>query len=327
QTSIQFSNDRSTSLVFTAFGWSDEDLLRLAESVNVDSAEPAFSDASPIAGYELISTVEPWLVIEGLPVEQVYYASTADPYNSFGINVSPLEPIRDGDPSLDRQTALTFLIDHATAFEVDGHSAVAGGWIDQSGYSLAAWTAGDHMVTVTGKLPVAQLIAIARTVHEVSSAEWDGMRFQVVQNQSEEDTTSLNSTEPQPVPVSFGKDGEGALWTIQVALVTSGNARQINWAWGLNGSDDVTTPDDTAQINTFVGNDRTYVLADLPRAIAATAELHVSRGELEPVVVVFNDIDPTLDRTFAAYAFSETGPYTAQIVGPDGTVLANWPSS
>ncbi|HEX2782178.1 MAG TPA: hypothetical protein VHN36_01235, partial [Ilumatobacteraceae bacterium] len=46
QTSIQFSNDRSTSLVFTAFGWSDEDLLRLAESVNVDSAEPAFSDAS-----------------------------------------------------------------------------------------------------------------------------------------------------------------------------------------------------------------------------------------------------------------------------------------
>jgi hypothetical protein len=93
----------------------------------------------------------------------------------------------------------------------------------------------------------------------------------------------------------------------------------------LNGSDDVTTPEDTAQINTFVSNDRTYVLADLPRAVAPTAELHVTRNGLETVVAPFNDIDPALDRTFAAFAFTETGPYTAQIIGADGAVLASWP--
>jgi NADH:ubiquinone oxidoreductase subunit 2 (subunit N) len=46
---------------------------------------------------------------------------------------------------------------------------------------------------------------------------------------------------------------------------------------------------------------------------------------LDPVVVPFNDIDPGVDRTFAAYAFSEPAPYTAQIVGADGAVLASWP--
>jgi hypothetical protein len=44
------------------------------------------------------------------------------------------------------------------------------------------------------------------------------------------------------------------------------------------------------------------------------------------VVVPFNDPDATFDRTFAAFAFSEPVPYTAEIVAPDGTVLATWPS-
>ncbi len=327
QTSIQFSNDRSSSVVFTAFGWSDEDLLRLVESVDIGSVEPSFTDASLIAGYELISTVDPWLVVEGSSVEQVYYASAADPVGGVGINVSPLDSIRDGGPSIDRQTALSFLLDHATPFEVDGHSAVAGTWVGESGYSLAAWTAGDHTVTVTGNVPVPQLITIARTVHQVSSAEWAGMRFQVVHNQTEDDASNQSITEPQPVAISSGTDAEGAQWTIRVSLAASGNERQIEWVWGLNGTNDVTTPTDTAQINTFVGNDRTYVLADLPRAVAATAELHVSRGGLDTVAVPFQDTDPTLDRTFAAYAFTETGPYTAQIVDADGNVLATWPTS
>ena len=76
----------------------------------------------------------------------------------------------------------------------------------------------------------------------------------------------------------------------------------------------------------FVDSHRTYVLADLPRSIAPTAQLVVTRAGLDPVAVDFNDIDPNLDRTFAAYAFSEPGLYSAQIVAADGTVLASWPS-
>ncbi len=56
------------------------------------------------------------------------------------------------------------------------------------------------------------------------------------------------------------------------------------------------------------------------------ADLHIIRAGLDPVVVPFKDVDPTLDRTFAAYAFSELGTYSAQVIGADGAVLASWPS-
>jgi hypothetical protein len=68
------------------------------------------------------------------------------------------------------------------------------------------------------------------------------------------------------------------------------------------------------------------VVADLPRAVAAVGQLQIDRVGLDPVVVPFNDAQPSSDRTFAAYAFSEPVQYTAKIVGADGSVLASWPS-
>ena len=64
----------------------------------------------------------------------------------------------------------------------------------------------------------------------------------------------------------------------------------------------------------------------IARSIAASAQLQITRSGLDPVLVSFADADPSFDRTFAAYAFSEPTLYTAQIIGPDGAVLANWPS-
>jgi hypothetical protein len=151
------------------------------------------------------------------------------------------------------------------------------------------------------------------------------MRFEVAKNSADANNQNNQVNSPPLVPVSFGTDSSGHPWTILVSVITYGSARQINWT--LEGDGDMMTPNESAQISTYVTNKRTYVLADLPRAIAATADLHVSRAGLDPVIVPFNDIDPTLDRTFAAYAFSELGPFTAQIVAPDGTVLAGWPSS
>ena len=329
QTGVQFSNNRSSSVQLTAFGWTDDDLVRLAESITLGGGEPVFTDPSLIAGYEVISAVEPWLVVQGLPLEQIYYASVDDPYGGVNISVAPLDRLSQAGPTLDRATALKFLLDHATPFTVDGHQAVAGMWVGQSGYGLATWTAGDHIVTVAGTMPVPQLIAIARTVRQVSAREWDGMKFQAAGNSSEGAGNNAAVTPPYMVPVSYGTDTEGVGWTIRVGLAAYGKVRQINWDWtGYRSlqSTVVTTPDNTVQITTFADNDRSYVLADLPRAIAATAELQVSRGGLDPVVAPFNDTDPNADRIFAAYAFSEPGPFTAQVVGPGGIVLATWPS-
>ena len=81
-----------------------------------------------------------------------------------------------------------------------------------------------------------------------------------------------------------------------------------------------------------------HVRADADRAVErvrrGVLELHRC-GSLERCALAvariegnrhFIDIDPTSDRIFAGYAFSEPGPYTAQVVGADGTVLATWPS-
>ena len=329
QTSVQFSNNKSSSVQFTAFGWTDDDLVRLAESINLGGDGPVFTDPSLIRGYQMISVVEPWLVVQGLPLEQIYYASVGDPYNGVNISVAPLQTLSETGPTIDRATALKFILDHATPFTVDGHQAVAGMWVGQSDYGLATWTAGDHIVTVAGAVPVPQLIAIARTVHQVSSTEWDGLQFQAAGNVAEGNGNNSAIIEPTMVPVSYGTDTEGEPWTVRVGLATYGKVRQINWDWtGYRSLQSTvsTTPDDTVQINTFVDNDRSYVLADLPRSVASSAVLQVSRAGLDPVVAPFNDTGQNADRLFAAYAFSEPGPYTAQVVGPDGTVLATWPS-
>ena len=52
--------------------------------------------------------------------------------------------------------------------------------------------------------------------------------------------------------------------------------REVTWHW----NDDTRFGggvDDTAKIHTLVDNNRTYVLADLPRAIASTANLTIAR--------------------------------------------------
>ena len=328
QSSAQFMAS-SNWVLLTAFGFSDDDLVRLAKTVTFSEAGGGtfyFDDPALIAGYEMISTVDPWGAVQGQPAEQIFYSATGDPFGGFSIGVSPLQLTSNGDFTLDRQSALQFLINDVSPFTVDGHDAVAGALINQPDVALASWSAGDHIVTVSGKMSVSQLIAIAQTVHQVGAAEWAGIAIQnstATNSNNNNNNTTVNV--PPPMPVSFGTDSQGQPWTIRAALATYGNLRQITWDW-TNGNF-WTTPTDNVQINTVVDLDRTYVLADVPRALATTAELHVVPNGLDPVVIHFNDIDPTSDRIFAAYAFSEPGPYTAQVVGADGTVLATWPPS
>ena len=189
---------------------------------------------------------------------------------------------------------------------------------------MATWIAGDHIVTVSAVMTVPELIKIARTVHQVSSEEWDGMKFQA--SRRTDRTVFSNVDQGTPVPVAFGADSASEPWKIDVVVQTFSDQQQILWQWDTNA---LGWPGDTttAKISTAVDDRRTYVLASLPRAVAATATLQVTRDGLDPVPVPFNDIGAEIDSTFAAYVFSEATPYTAQIIGADGAVLATWPSA
>jgi hypothetical protein len=315
----QFTANGHVGVTIASFGWSDDDLLRLVAAVQADPQGLGFTDSWFTADHQLVSSVQPWLAVRGLPVEQITYGSSSDFNHAVVVTVAEPALARVGGSDDDRQVALRFLLDRNTPFTVDGHSAVAGTVIGDSSYSIATWMAGDYIVTVGASLPVSEVIAVARTVHEVAASDWAGMQFQAKRKNSRGTPNAVTSA----IPVSFGTAADSEPWTISAAM-TLGERPQILWSWAARiGS---TTPLDTAQINTVVDDRRTYVLVDLPRAVAPTAELHVLHDGLDPVVVPFQDTDPSLDRTFAAYAFSEPGPYTAQVVAADGTILAAWPA-
>ena len=317
----QFTTGNHTGVTIASHGWSDDDLVRLATSLQANEYGFAFTDNWFTVDHQLISSIQPWLVVRGLPIEQIAYATSQDFNDAVVVTVAQPPLLSAGTRADDRQIALRFLLDLNRPFSVAGHSAVAGNVIGESGYSIATWLDSDNIVTVGATLPVSQLIVIARSVHQVSAPEWAGMKFQAGKN-------NANRTAPEAtpaVPVSSGTDAAGQTWTIDVVSATERDRRRLSWSWAAQGGE--TTPLDIAQINTVVDDKRTYVLADLPRAVAQSAELHVLRDGLDPMVIRFSDVDPTLDRTFAAFAFTESGQYTAQVVGLDGTVLAGWPSS
>lgn len=324
QSVTQYSTSTGTDIILTSFGLPDDGLVRLAAAVTYKSGTIAIADASLTAGYQMISTVYPFIALQGDPLEQVSYQSNTDVTGGVLINVAPRLRSDQGGATLDRQIAIRFFLDDSTPFDVDGHVAVAGTVVGQGSFSVATWIAGTHIVTVSSGVSVPDLIAIARTVHQVTEPEWQGMKFQAAKHNADHNFGNFDQT--PSTAVAFGTDGAAKPWTITVSVVTFAEQQQLIWGWAGNnrvGS----TPGDTPKINTVVDDQRTYVLADLPKTVAASANLQITRSGLDPVLVPFIDALPALDRTFAAYAFSEPSRYEAQIVGADGAVLATWPPS
>jgi len=315
-----FAATEAGSVTITALGLSDDDLLRLAQSVRIGRATMSITDGELIDGYQMISSLAPARVIIGTPVETVVYQSTDDPSRSVELDIAPRNAPNLGGSDVGRQTAARFVLDQPTAFDADGHPALAGSIVGRNDGALATWIDGDHIVTLSGSMTVAELIDLAGTVHEVSANAW----FDMQSHTTGSGLPGLRLVQQaQPLHVAFGADGTGQSWVIDATLLFP-TQHQIQWQWA-NGSGFSAPAQATAQINSVVEGDRTYVLAELPRAVAATAQLEIDRAGLDPVLVPFNDVSADLDRTLAAYAFSEPAQFTARIVGPDGTVLASWP--
>ncbi|MEO8267936.1 MAG: hypothetical protein ABI706_20720 [Ilumatobacteraceae bacterium] len=306
----------------TSFGWNDDDLVRLAGAVHPAESAVEFTDAWFTPGHRIVSTVQPWLAVQSIVTEQISYVSADDPTAAISITVGRRTRNFDRGAAGDRYFALRFLLADSTPFDVNGLPAVAGKIVGQSDDAMAAWIDGDNVITVSSPMTVADVIDVARTVHQVPSSEWEGMKAEALRVNS-----PRSAIVPSQVPsVSSGVDAESLPWAIGVTMSYSGRQRHVNWRWAGSGVGSVAN--DRPQITTLVDNARTYVLADLPRSSTApTAHLQVVRAGLDPIVVPFNDAGSAMDRTFAAYVFSEATPYTAEIVDDDGAILAAWPAT
>ena len=281
----------------------------------------SITDAALVEGYQMVSSLSPARVIVGTPVETVLYQSATDPSRNFALQIAPRNAPNLGGSDVARQTAAQFALDQPIPFEMNGHPALAGAITGQTDAALATWIENDHIVTLSGSMAVQELIDLAGTVHEVSADAWFDMQSHTTGNSQ----AFPDGDKGQSSPVAFGTDGAGNPWTVSASVNTfPPNPREIDWTWDQNGWN--TVAGDTALITTVVDSQRTYVLADLPRDVATSSvQLQIDRPGLDPVFVDFNDIDPSLDRTLAAYTFSEPTQFTAQIVGLDGTVYASWP--
>ena len=318
--------DASGTLDIESFGWDGSDLLALAQSVTVDAGVPSFPLSPLTDGYQMVSAIDPWMALEGFPVEQAFYSKPDEPTDALSLNVSPLPDMDAAELASARQVAVRVLLDHPTSFSVDGAAGVAGQIIGGN-YALATWVSDGYMLTMSARMSVPELIRVAESVHTVDDAEFRGMQFQAIHNTSERNDAAGSHSVSNTVPLWSGTTTTGQPLTIDVSMESSGSERIVSWWWGVQSGGYPTSATDAAQINTFVDAQHTFVLADLPRTVAPAATLVVARDGADPVSVPFVDTDPTLDRTFAAYAFSEDGPYTAQIVGPDGSILVSWPPS
>jgi len=315
-----FAATEAGSVTITALGWTDADLVRLAQSLRIGRATMSITDATLTQGYQVISSLAPARVIIGTPVETVFYQSTKDPASGFGLQIAPRDAPNLGGSDAARETALRFGLDQPTPFDVDGHPALAGPVTGQDGVALATWIADDHMVTLSGSMTVPELIDLAGTVRKVSANAW----FDMQSHTTGDPAVFGNVRQGQPIHVSLGTDSTGQAWVIDAAVTQFATQQQIEWQWA-GGSGFTAHAADTAQIDTVVEGGRTYVLADLPRSVAAIGQLEIDRAGLDPVIVPFNDLGGHFDRTLAAYAFTEPAQFTARIVAQDGTVVAAWP--
>ena len=314
-TITQFSEDTRTGVTITSFGWNDDDLVRLATSIQADESSVGFTDAWFQSDHALVSRVQPWLAVQSIPAEQISYMATSDPSNNVVITVGHRLQLSEVGSADQRQIATRFLLDPNVPFTVDGQQAVAGTIVGQGDRALATWISGDHVITVSANLPVSQLINVARSVHQVSAREWDAMRFQAQHNQ-------VSTTRYEHGAAHTLATGPDSKSTVTVATAVVGGQRQISWTWGGDGLD--TTPTDAAQVHTMIDTDHTYVLADLPRNVSPSGFLNVVQNGHQ-FVMPFLDVDPSVDRTFAAFTVALPGPFTVEVLGADGEVRAVWP--
>ena len=194
---------------------------------------------------------------------------------------------------------------------------------EQSPKSFAQWHSGTRTVTLIGRLPLEQLIQIARTAHLASDSQWASM------------TTAVPIVSPDPasffqVLSVLGQNvtEHGELWTLSLVDADCTMIATQKQEPGIPDANDpviyggdasfCVTIDPSQPLLQFATVDATLiaVLFDSP---PAAAFLRVTVGDQPPVDVPIVASTPTVFG--AAFAFSDVEPYAAALVDASGAVI------
>jgi hypothetical protein len=285
--------------------------------VYVSDSTIRFHDPFFVTDHKPLLYADPSTALYGLPVAWVGYTTgvPAELAKSFTITVA-------GFPQSNRDVAVRFALTDATALTVGEVPGIIGKSAVQPGLTIIQWQDGDRLITIRGNVDPQQLASIAQTVRPGST---DSVEQQVQPDQpdvrilrGEQHTVGSGWLDgPWIVKVSAGADdaAEWFVWWIGQPAATSTPSESR-----------ISVPGPGPTIETLVEHGRTYVLARVPRSMP-DARLHVNPTGLAPVELAFVDVDASMSDEFAAYAFTEPVPFTAQIVDSSGQTVTSWPSA
>jgi hypothetical protein len=303
-------------LEITAFGWADRQLLRLVQSVYLGDSEIRFDDHFFTSDHHKVLDADPTSAVYGLPVAWVGY-TTAVPAalaRSFTITVA-------GYNAVQRDAALPFALFNIEPIEIGASPGVIGQLAADPRQTVIQWQDGERLITLRGNLDVPTLVSIADGTHPEDSA--------VVRQQVDTNPTPSPILQGDRHPVASGwLDGP---WFVQVSS-GPGDDNTEWYVWWIGQPAATSTPSESRlsltgygpSIETFVDHGKTYVLAKVPRALGS-AQLQVNLNGLPSTKVAFVDAGDNFPAEFAAFAFTEAVPFTAQIVVAGGTA-ASWPT-
>jgi hypothetical protein len=225
-----------------------------------------------------------------------------------------------GYDAVQRDTALPFALVDIEPIEIGVSPGVIGQLAADPRQTAIQWHDGPRLITLRGNLSVPMLVAIAQGTHPADSS--------VVREQVDPDPPASQVLGGDLHPVASGTVEGG--WTVSVSSGPGAdNAAWLVWWLGQRGTSRSALTSRLSMtgygpsIESFVDHDKTYVVAKVPRSLGA-AVLHVNRNGLTPVEIDFTDTGEDLPAEFAAYAFTDAVPFTAQIVSGGGTA-ASWP--
>ena len=317
QSRLSFTKD-GDSFEITAFGWADRQLLRLVNSIWIANSKIEFQGPvlpqRPQAAPRRRST-DCSLRTAGRVAGLHHGPPPASLAQSFTITVS-------GYPTANRDVAIRFALTDSSPITVNGLPGIVGRSAADPGLVIVQWRDGNRLISLRGNLPLVPLVAIAQTVQ----AAPDDAVTEMVDAGAQSIPPALDAQ-----PHTVGSGWLGGPWIVQVS--TASSVVTPEWfVWWIGQPGGNSTPSETRfsiaepgpSIETLVEQGRTYVLAKVPRSMTG-ATLHVNRNGQPSVELSLLDVDAGLSDEFAAYAFAEPVPFTAQIVDATGQTIVNWP--
>ena len=305
-----------------AFGMSADELDTLVESVTVSSD---FATSAFASQFRLVldsATRVPADIT--LSSARVLTMVGPNPAGSSSIGPAVIELSVDRIDASNRRLEAFVLTDIRRLAIGDDTAAVAGNVAASSGTSAVIWVDRDGWeMTLTGAIPVEQMIDLARTAR-VDDVLWDIFR------RSPSPRSPINLETADSVPVAT-ITAQALAWTIGVTTARDTVAGRIWLSWwaSTRGTStgglyiDASTP----MVSTLVYEGVTFVYASAPVGSGATTlrlEVAGTRPRDVPMTATTTEF---VDLLTGVTAFEEVASYTASILDASGNVLATYPAA